>query len=59
MYVTKSRLNLFPVVTLFMMVTIQPVLLNAQQAMSEYVSTGVIADSLGSILERYDMMGEF
>jgi CubicO group peptidase (beta-lactamase class C family) len=57
MYVTKSRFNLFPVVTLFMMVTIQPVLLNAQQAMSEYVSTGVIADSLGSILERYDMMG--
>ena len=57
MYVTKSKLNLSPVIALFMMVVIEPVLLNAQQTKSEYVSTGVIADSLGSIQERYDMMG--
>ena len=57
MYVTKSKLNLSPVIALFMMVAIEPVLLNAQQTKSEYVSTGVIADSLGRIQERYDMMG--
>lgn len=57
MYVTKSKLNLSPVIALFMMVATQPVLLNAQQTKSEYVSSGVIADSLGSIQERYDMMG--
>lgn len=57
MYVTKSKLNLSPVIALFMMVAIEPVLLNAQQTKSEYVSSGVIADSLGSIQERYDMMG--